>query len=59
MNAAKLTYYLCTAAAVMLIGIGLYYLIFEPLKHEIALFVFAGALLNIVLAWQAKNRMKQ
>ena len=45
-------------AAVMLLGLGLYYFLFEPEKRDIWIVLLLGALLNMYFAVKHKERNK-
>ncbi|MCS6832769.1 MAG: hypothetical protein NZ521_04295, partial [Flammeovirgaceae bacterium] len=50
----RIHYYLPLTASVLLMGIGVYYFIFEPLRVQWWIVLLLGALLNMYIAW--KNR---
>lgn len=55
----KLYYYPPLIAAVMLLGLGIYYFIFEPTRFGIWIMLLLGALMNIYIASRLKERGKE
>jgi hypothetical protein len=55
----KLYYYPPLVAAVMLLGLGIYYFIFEPMRFGIWIMLLLGAVMNMYIAWRLKEQGKQ
>jgi len=56
MNNLPKNFYLYLLAAILLVGLGIYYFIFERQNTVWWVALFGGALLNLYLAWQTKNQ---
>lgn len=52
-------YNLLFFAAILLLGLGIYYFIFEQEKNDIWMTLLLGALLNLYLANKEKQRKKK